>query len=324
VFGTGKPGAINVTLTNHGNVDPQKLPVPREAKPFYSGPVNAAYLTEAPVDKTAEACRKLLLAQGWQPYGTAGESQFFKQNAVRLQARVASAPAQAGKTVIDYTTELLSADLPAPPEFLAAQYSDATKQLFFDTAAPAAEVVAFYRKALAGGGWKATTDNLIKSDFKESMIFRNPQKDMLTLETQTVEDKLRVLLKHQSAAEVDELDKQLAEAQERKKKEQGKPKPKVAIIVPAGASGVELKKTRLEFKLASGKGKGAAEALRKQLVKDGWKEKNADVQAMFGNLTFSRENQELSVIYVDPGLIPAEFTISGSGVELEKATEKSE
>ena len=33
----------------------------------------------------------------WQPYGKAGDTLFFKQNAVRLAARIAAAPAQGGQ-----------------------------------------------------------------------------------------------------------------------------------------------------------------------------------------------------------------------------------
>jgi hypothetical protein len=61
------------------------------------------YVTEAPVENTKEACRKLLLAEGWVPYGAAGDTQSFKQNAVRLSATVSSAPAQGGKTMISYS-----------------------------------------------------------------------------------------------------------------------------------------------------------------------------------------------------------------------------
>ena len=83
--------------------------------------------------ETAQALSKLLTAQGWQPYGDAGDSRYFKKNAVKLSARTFSAPGQEGKTVIDLTSELLSVDLPAPPELIRAQYSDSTRELSLDT-----------------------------------------------------------------------------------------------------------------------------------------------------------------------------------------------
>lgn len=319
VFTGSKPGTARVSLTNHGNVDPAKLPLPPGTKPFYATAVSAAFLADAPVDKTAEACRKLLVAQGWEPYGTAGDSQFFKQNAVRLNAFIAAAPAQMGKTAITYSTEQLSADLPLPAETVSAQYSDSTKQLLFDTKSPLDEVMKFYRETLGKAGWKPIGDSLIKLDFKQGMYWFNPQKDRILVETYPVDEILRVVVTHHSAAELAEIDRLIKEELERKKNQKSKPLPKVAITLPEGAKEIEQPaKSKLEFKLATGKAQAAAEALRKQLGKEGWKEKDSDLNGMFGTLTFGREGQELSITYVDPGLIPAEFTISGSGIELER------
>ncbi|HWA97115.1 MAG TPA: hypothetical protein VG713_01420, partial [Pirellulales bacterium] len=108
VFPTGMPGQVRVAIANLGNVPLDKLPLPDEAKPFFAGPANAMFLSDAPVESTKQTCQKLLLAQGWQPYGTAGDSLFFKQNAVRLLATISAAPAQGGKTMLTYSTELMS------------------------------------------------------------------------------------------------------------------------------------------------------------------------------------------------------------------------
>ena len=57
---------------------------------------------------------------------------------------------------------------------------------------------------------------------------------------------------------------------------------------------------------------------RKQFAKAGWKEKDdATVEDMAGTIAFTRENQDLSILYVDNGIMPAEITISATGVELE-------
>jgi hypothetical protein len=226
VFPTGKDGAVNVTITNHGNVNLGKLPVPPGVKPFFGGPVNASYITDVPVEPTAEACRKLLLEKGWQPYGMAGDVQFFKQNTIRLAARVSSAPTQGGKTIIDYSTVLMSTDLPAPAETENLQYTDTPTQLFFDTKATQQDVVGFYRATLAKAAWEATTDKPVKIDLKNLMIFRNPQEDMLTLEMTEVDGKSRVLLRYQSAAEIVEIERQIkAEADRKRQDKQGDKSP---------------------------------------------------------------------------------------------------
>jgi hypothetical protein len=146
----------------------------------------------------------------------AGDVLFFKQNAVRLAARISTAPAQGGKTVIDYSTELMSVDLPAPADTVGLQYTDVNTQLFFDAKTSEQDIVGFYRPTLAKAGWEATTEKPIKIDFKDVLIFRNPKKNMLTLEMYDVDGKTRVLLKHQSSAEAAEIERQIKAESERR------------------------------------------------------------------------------------------------------------
>ena len=69
-------------------------------------------------------CRNLFVGQGWVPYGKAGDTDFFKQNAILVTATVSSAPAQGGKTMIQYSNQLISADIPAPPNVDDLRYVD--------------------------------------------------------------------------------------------------------------------------------------------------------------------------------------------------------
>jgi hypothetical protein len=71
-------GSLQVRLQNQGNVKPGKLPVPPNAKPVYVGDSTAMYETEAAVPATVDACRNLFVAQGWVPYGDAGDSAMFQ------------------------------------------------------------------------------------------------------------------------------------------------------------------------------------------------------------------------------------------------------
>ncbi len=220
---SGQADTVNVSIFNHGNVPLDKLPVPSDAKPLFVGPASAMYVTEVSVEKTAETCRDLLAAKGWQPYGKEGDSLNFKQNAIRLTASIASAPAQGGKTMISYSTELMSVDLPAPTDTIDLQYADVTATLSFDTQTAMADVAKFYQKTLAKAGWESTIEKLIDIDSKKLMIFRNPEKDMLTLETYEVDGKNRVFLSHQSAAEIAELERRIkADAEAKKKQKEDK------------------------------------------------------------------------------------------------------
>jgi hypothetical protein len=280
-------GSLQVRLQNQGNVKPGKLPVPPNAKPVYVGDSTAMYETEAAVPATVDACRNLLVAQGWVPYGDAGDSAVFKQNANLVTATVSSAPAQGGKTVIQYTNQLISADIPAPPNVEDLRYVDEPPELTFATANQDA-IVDFYRKTLATAGWKSTMDHMVDVDEKPTMIFRNPAKDMLTLAASGVlRGKLLFSVRFQSAAEIAERDRKIKEAApklraaaEAKAAKEAKEAaelaernkvPKVAITLPADAKDVKQTKDSIKFTVGKGKAKAAVESLRAQFREAGGK-----------------------------------------------------
>jgi hypothetical protein len=334
-FPSGDSGKALVTLHNFGNVNLAKLPVPRDNKAVYVGDATAMYVTSASVESTAAAMSKLIMAEGWRPYGTAGDSSYFKQNAIRLTVTVSSAPAQGGKTMISFASELMSADLPAPEKAEELQYSDSTKELSFATTGDKKAVVDYYKKALAQSGWQPTLDDTVKIDDNDTMIFRSPAKDMLTLSMPPASDgKMRVSLQHQSAAEIAELDRQIKamapalkkEAQAREAREAAefaeahKPFPKVAVTLPGGVTDLEQTKDEIKFKVGNGKAKAVAEAWRKQFRESGWKENAAVVEAMAGSIALSKEKQSLTISYTDTGMMPAEIHLSAMGAELESST----
>lgn len=332
-YPNGEPGGLMVALQNHGNIKPGQLPVPPGVKSVYVGDATAMYVTEANVTATVDAIRKLLLSQGWVPYGAAGDSTWFKQNAIRVSATVSVAPAQGGKTMISYSSELMSADLPAPPDAAELRYTDQNEELSFETAADKNAAIAYYRKTLATTGWESTLDHTVQIDNKDEMIFRNPAKDMLTLTLSSASDgKLSVSLGFQSAAEIAELDRKIKEeaparkaAFEAKKAEEAaqvaeanKPLPKLAVTLPADAKGVEQAKDEIKFTVGNGKAKAVVETLRGQFREAGWKEDLATLNAMAGALSFSKEKQSLTISYTDTGVMPTEISLSAMGVELER------
>jgi hypothetical protein len=222
--GNDKAGQVNVTLINHGNVNLAALPVPEGAKPLFGAPLSAGYVSELTADEARAKVKELLEAAGWEPYGTAGESLVMKQNGVQLNTQVSSAPAQQGKTVIQYSAVQMPADLPAPPDAEGVHFSDTPAQLSLDMAKPMDQADAWYRERLGKQGWEATTENPIKIDFKHFVIFRNKAMDLIEIQYTTVDEKTRLLIRYQTAAEVEEMERRLKEAIEKKKKEQEKEK----------------------------------------------------------------------------------------------------
>jgi hypothetical protein len=327
---------VSVRLQNLGNVKPGKLPVPPGAKPVYAGEPTAMYDTEAAVAATADAIRNLFAAQGWVPYGTAGDSDFFKQNAILATATVSSAPAQGGKTMIQYSNQLISSDIPAPPNVEDLRYVDEPPELTFATANQDA-IVDFYRKTLASADWKSTMDKMVDVDEKPTMIFRNPAKGMLTLEASGVlRGKLLFSVRFQSAAEIAERDRKRKEAApklraaaEAKAAQEAKEAaelaernkvPKVAVTLPADAKDVKQTNDSIKFTIGKGKAKAAVESFRKQFRDAGWKEKFASMAGMSGAVSFSKEDgQSVTVTYSDTGFMPTEVSLSAFRAELEAA-----
>lgn len=322
VFSAGDPGTASVTLTQHGNVDLAKLPIPKGAKSSYAGPASAMFLAAGSPEETRADCRKLLLAQGWEPYGDAGDAIFLRRGPVRLTAMISSAPAQGGKTMISYSSELMSAELPAPPDAARVQYSDDPPQLSFDAPGSTADAAAFYRKALAPAGWKATTENPIKEDFKETFIFRNPAQDLLWLELSDFEGQARGLLRFETAAEVAEKERRFDEKRAAAMKEKEKPADEpaaLAIVIPSGATKVQVEAEQTTFRVANGKAKAAAESIAKALKADGWEAAAESFEDVAGLASLSKNEATVTINYTDTGVLPAEVTIDATGISLKRA-----
>jgi hypothetical protein len=326
-------GTQQIRLQNQGNVKPGKLPVPRNAKAVYVGDSTAMYETDAAVPETADAIRNLFVAKGWVLYGKAGDSDFFKQNANLATATVSSAPARGGKTMVQYSNQLISADIPAPPDVEDLRYVDEPPELTFATTNQDA-IVDFYKKTLASAGWKSTMDKTVDVDGKPTMIFRNPAKEMITLSMpyDYGGGKLGVSVRFQSAAEIAELDRRIkeeapklrAEAEAKAAKEAAElaernKVPKVVVTLPADAKDVKQSKDEIKFSVGKGKAKAAVESFRTQFRDAGWQEKVASLERMAGTLLLSKEDQSVTITYSDTGFMPSEVSLSAMRAELEAA-----
>ena len=192
-------GQTAVALTNHGNVPLTKLPIIEGSVEQFSTPIMAAYVNPAPVAEALDSYKRLLLDSGWEAFGETAVSFFVKQNAVLVQVMVSAAPALGGKTMIQLTSEQMSADLPAPPYTDTLQYSDSTGGMLFDSQRSQAEIIEFFKESLGKQGWQATTEQPLKIGFREHLIFRNPAREYLELDFQTVDGKTRTRLKYQTA-----------------------------------------------------------------------------------------------------------------------------
>jgi len=316
VFAGSKPGKTSVAIQNHGNLSDESTPKPDGAEPFFTTPVGTSYLVPGDAASVADQVRGRLLQLGWEPYGEAGDVRYYKRNAVRLGVRSVAAPAQGGKTMVAYSAELMSADLPAPPEASRVQYADATTELSFDAKRDPAELFAFYRGRLGDAGWKPTAATPTRDRGGDSLMFLNDAKDLLTLEIRPVDGLSRGRLRHRSAAEV-------AAALEANSRPQARPEAPAPGLVatvrlPDGSRGVEASPKRIAFKQAAGRGRPAAQEIAGRLKAAGWRENVAALEGPAGAVSLAKEKASLLISYTDVGLGDAELTIDAVGVELKR------
>jgi len=319
-----KAGMVSVTIVNHGNVDSSKLPVPPGVKPFYSRPSETSYLTDAGVAETAEACRKLLEAAGWEPYGTASADpnspmMYFKKNAIRVMAWISPTPAQNNKTSIRYSTDLLSADLPVPPDAPDPRYNDSDKSLRYDyPGEDIAPLVEFYTKKLTAQGWKPTTDKPITDDRKGTafLVFRNEAKEIISLDMAHFTGIVRVDVTHQTAAELEASERLAKQAAEREKAAMAERDKKIKLVVPLPPGAKEIEQTLpslFEFKVAKDQGPAALEFIRKHFLKADWTEESEPkLDKHHGEVHLKKGEETLDVSYITSGFTPVEIRVSGS------------
>ncbi len=112
-----------VSLINLGNIDLRTLPQMADAEDVYYFPSTFGYFSPTDVAGVADFTLQELAAQGWHEYTRPNtdmaddpEQKSFSliQNGLELSVSVGAAPAQGGKTAVQYSVSLLSLDLPIP------------------------------------------------------------------------------------------------------------------------------------------------------------------------------------------------------------------
>lgn len=208
-----KPELCRVTLNQHGNRILADLPLPDGATEQFSSPIMKMLNCPASVDATTKDLDGKLRAAGWTAYGIAGPQRFYKKNAVKLTTFVSEAPAQNNQTMLQLTTELMSADLPAPEEADQVQYSDSPTQVTFRDPREVREMLKTYQPQLLALGWKPTTEHPIIDGFEQFLILRTDAGEMLELNMRPIGDEgTRVVVRYRTLEEVKRMEEAAAKA----------------------------------------------------------------------------------------------------------------
>ncbi len=318
VMPSGEPNLVTVSITNQGNVDLKKLPKPQGTTELYVQPWSGIFVCDLPVSEANKSCRELLERDGWEWFGDTSASFFMRQNAVRLQVMCSESPAQQGKTSLQFSTELMSSALPLIPGLVRIAYADVTKQLDGDSKLSTTELASVYRKTLEAEGWKATTEQPIKLDFRESLIFRNEQKELAELIFHQVDSISRFALKFMTAAEIEAENQRasvaIAAAKKNREAEQARMDNPTKITIDAleTTSLTKQEKLSLEFNVKSGTAQAVVSKWLAKQTATGWVTETTLNSRELGELKLTKGEATLSVSFIDPGFIAGQITIRTS------------
>ncbi|WP_299460194.1 hypothetical protein [uncultured Gimesia sp.] len=316
VMKTSPKDPVMVKFSRYGNVSLTALPTPEGVKQVYAFPQSVMYTTDAPVKETAELCRELMLKAGWTPYGSAGDTAYYRQNAVLVYVNVMSAPGQGGKTAIMLTSTLLSLELPAFPAAIDFRYNDSTSEVSFDTDSSPTEVASFYRKAFGDDGWKATTEEPVVIDKKLLTIFRKPGQEMITITTTEFEGRTRVRIDHQTAVEVAEEELRSREGVANRATYQKGEKPEVAVATPKDLEVQQEKPYALRMRVKRGTAFAVGNAIVEALIAGGWSGDPFGKVPVFGTCSLKKGEKQVWVMATESPKSDPWVAVVGVGVTL--------
>jgi hypothetical protein len=152
-----------VDIHNHGAVDVSALPVFPDAEVLFAQTAQLLYVSPAPLAEVAGFTREALAQQGWQAYrrpftSYAEDSSLQTINLTRgganLDVLISIAPAQAGKTSVQYIVTLLPAAWPIAGDAEELLLDSAQPYVSYTTAMEQGELIELYRGQLAALGWR--------------------------------------------------------------------------------------------------------------------------------------------------------------------------
>ena len=109
------------------------------------------------------------------------------------------------------------------------------------------------------------------------------------------------------------------------KKSNGKKKPgakasdSVQIKVPEGTKVNRTSDNVLQIKVGAGKGLKTAEFIQGHMAADGWEVEGDDLEKDSGNLDFTKDNQSITLTYVDTGFTDVMMLLIGIGTPLDSS-----
>jgi hypothetical protein len=211
-------GKTMVALTNCGNIDLRALPQMADAEDVYDFPTTLSYFSATDVAGVADFTHRELAAQGWHEYTQPNtavaddpERQSFTliQNGLELVVSVGAAPAQGGKTAVQYSVGLLPLDLPVADDATGLELDKFLHSLSLSYTTPAdfETLFDYYSQEMTALGW-VVLDNLgIMTPERATLFFGNENvpPHTLVLDLIPFDGQTLATLRHYDVAELTEL-----------------------------------------------------------------------------------------------------------------------
>lgn len=182
--------STSVTVLHHGNLDLAALPQTDDAEVIVPGPPLFMFTSAAGVADVARELRTELAAQGWREYSQPNsaaaddpnmQTRNFLQNGLSLSAYVATAPAQGGKTSVQYTVSVLPLDLPLSADADSVELNATQLYLKYKSAESIENLVEVVRQGMTGAGWSELPDSAALDNTTGSLLFFADEADKLAL-----------------------------------------------------------------------------------------------------------------------------------------------
>lgn len=160
-----------------------------------------------------------------------------------------------------------------------------------------------------------------KTDLDFVIIYRHPSEGMIRLDMRPTGDNLRVAATYQTKEEVEAEKTQAAAQGERIKAKlaagANAPMPEFFVSAPQGMTKQVAMKGGLTIVLKPGAAMRAAQGISAELQSQGWKdERSLPLVPQTGMIHLTREKLQLTIVFMDPGPVPAEVTITAPKVSI--------
>lgn len=328
-------GAANVMFVNHGNIDLRALPQMADAESVIAFPQTLTYFSPSGVAEVADFTRQGLTAQGWVEYtrpntATADDPDnqlmTFIQNGMELWASVGAAPAQDGKTSVQYSALLLPADMPMYADGRQVEFDSFEPYLSYQTEADTDTLIDFYREQMPATGWTEMADAAAATEAQAALFFAHEAQNLaLMLEILPGDGQQTVTLRSFEADEMLALQDEADTADTDNTEDSGDTPSDVMpgsvdvvnLPIAADATGVDYDDLSEQIIYTSPSDiETLTDFYRQALAEQGWQENEvfSYVDETFASLEFEQDDASLTVDMFNYGSGETEVTLYGYGL----------